>query len=246
MIKNIEEIKNSEHSSELKNEERKKMEFSIYLKYSLRILKKVKVIKFIQLVEILRKKFDISSDLARSIVFTGEYKYMYLISSDWYILDYEYYRQITGDVFYDYVYLKNKSNKLPIPIESIIPEEDKELISALSVVANSMPLSEDFVCTIYPWTLMFAIENLNDDSEEVAKGCLYQIAYFTKTNARTKSMMIKETQKISEENRDFVKRIAIVTSPELCEEIPYCGFSKIIMIKDDKLEIIENREETWE
>lgn len=221
----------------------KTFEIDARIEYISFILSKVKVIKFVQMVEMLRKRYDLTTSEATNLIRLGEFNFNFLWSTDNIIIDYEYYKQVMNDKFYDTVRLNNPEIKLPIPIYTCLNENDKELLKCLTVVANSAPYSDNFCLSNYPWNLMFVVEKI--ENGEQLPSILYQVTTLNENNINAKQMLIASNFNVEEEDRKYLKRVAVIDDESIVNQIRYLGFNFIIKIVEDKMVIVERRIDPW-
>lgn len=249
MNKNILEFKQDVRSKDIIEDEKSREHWKIYVDFVENIVNKMSVVRRIQVSEMLKKNFEeLASDNAMidEIIYDGEYKYLYIISSDEYLINYEYYKEVTGDSFYDGLQM-NAKIKMKEPFEPYIAESEDAItrLKVMSLIANLGRVSANFIRCSFPWEAMFT-HNVEKDNETKG-GFLCQIAYFSKEDIITKGNLIKDAYRVDDRTKKNYKRYAIVESDELASQVPYCGFKVIVKINENyKVEILEKRETPWQ
>ena len=135
-------------------------------------------------------------------------------------------------------------------IESIdglhVSKTDRNIADCMMVVADMMPLSEDYILSPSPWYVSFVAK-----SELDPKGRLFQITTFREGEEEAMGeLLISGYNFTDEEFRKQVRRIAILDDPKKTKAVPKLGFANLCVIDFDKpngLEIVEKRtpEERW-
>ena len=158
----------------------------------------------------------------------------------------DYYRTVTNDKFFDGLLLRDKENVLPYPFYDIIKQFDKDIkekLDTLTIIANFLPCSRNFIFDISPWMASFVVK----EDEKFAKG-LYQIYYVHSETAVADIELLKEYSKDEQEElKDVIKRIVIVDNEEFVKYIPKVGVKFICTVDKNNSKILEKRSgNLWE
>lgn len=136
-------------------------------------------------------------------------------------------------------------------IESInglhISKSDMNIADCMMIVADMMPLSENYILSPSPWYISFVAK-----SESDPQGRLFQITTFRKGEEDAMGELLMTGYNFTDkEFRKQVRRIAILDDENKVKSVPSLGFTSLCVLDDEEpngLRIVEKRkqETSWD
>lgn len=220
-----------------------------YVSYIRFIVNKAHVMRLIQLKQILQKKFNLSEDLCRDLVIHAQKENYILVSADEYVMTQGYYLMNTEDKFFDGLNRRNWTNFIEFPMQEMV-KRDIGTIKCMTVVANMMPVSENFIIPQGPWNITFYVPEeyigYDENTGNEYESNIYELIYIPHKSSTTLCNYLRQFQFDDEETRNIVKRIAILENPDDDVKVPYIGFTNIITEKYGNYKLISHRENPWD
>lgn len=220
-----------------------------YIDFIRKLANKVHVMRLQQLKLILQKKFNLSEDLCRDIIIKAQDENYILISADEYVMTQGYYLMHSEDKFFDGLNRKNRINNIEFPVEEML-KRDIGTIKCMTVVANMMPISENFIIPNGPWNITFYTpDDLVGYDEETGieyDSSIYELIYIPHKSSTTLCNFLRQFQIEDEDVRETVKRIAVLEKEEDDIKVPYIGFTNILVEKYGNYKVVEHRENPWD
>ena len=245
MIEEKNELENLQKANEEKTFQKSKDNTPFYYDFVRKTLNKVHVMRLEQLLKIMQVKYTFPREKCLEIVLDAQKDNYLFVSKDGYVLTRGFYLSLTGDKFSDSTELSNYEHRICFNIGPEL-EKQKGLINCLTVVANMMPISEDFFIPNEPWNVMFITpESFTkpDANGQKFDSCLYQLIYIPHVSIGTYCSMLERFKEEEAEAKKRIKRIAVVEKAEDAPRIPYVGFTNIVTVKEDNFKIIESRKD---
>lgn len=220
------------------------------------ILSKLPILYTEQLVIALKNTFEnmSSEEAMRILKILQKHGYVLLSQSGW-AMTKGVYQTLTSDKFYDGIEM-NSDIRIPekltifgnkkvadehgLPketwtalgtssIEELVPKAYLELLDCFWIVADMMPLSENFFLGKSPWHIIFEKEN-----EETGQVILYEITRIPDKKARIRTEALKNIPHV--DNKDLqanIRRIAILDSDKNIDLVPHIGFTHICVLNSE-------------
>lgn len=134
----------------------------------------------------------------------------------------------------------NVSEIIRVKEKLTLKEEYQSLMNCFDFVIETLPYSSDFfVCDE-----IFPVSYIDREKQK-----LIQICYFPGNNTMEYNMLIDYRSKnLTEEMKQHLSRIAVISDEKTAEAIGQYGFSSIVMFDEDeerRMHIIESRKEKW-
>ena len=207
-----------------------------YQKLVASILKKIPYIRTDILLLCLKNTFsELSLDHAKRILFELQSNGDCLLSEDGWTLTKGIYYQLSSDTFRDNIryfnyYRLPKANDLIVAL-------DTDDVDVMWIVADMMPIDNDFIVCDIPWNIMFE-----------KNGKLVQLIKIPAENEDLRIELLKCSKNIipNESLWPQIKRVALMENKDHAWKIPHLGFSEICVLDASKphgYRVVERRTE---
>ena len=222
-----------------------------YFKYVYNLVSRVHVLEQKQLVQIMRGKFpDYPEDKLLEVVLDTQKNNYILISKDGYVMTEAYYKMITNDKFGDGTIINNYYFRIKVNMKPLL-EKEMPVIKCMSVVADTMPVSQDFFLPVQgPWTVAFVTPEeciKTDDDGEAINAFYYEVIYIPHASSTALCLALEQSCGVKDKHaQKKIKRIAVLEDADDSYKIPQIGFTNIVTVCDNgEIEVIEKRTEPW-
>lgn len=212
----------------------------IYSEFISKILRKIPYIKTKILIRCLVNYYpDVNEKKAKEILYEIQNNGECLMSTDGWTLTKGIYYRISNDTFRDNFHYHNECRL--DNVSDYLRDLDKEDVDVMWLVADLMPISENFIVCDTPWNIMF-----DAPGDEFNEPKLFQLIKVPYDVENERIELLKNSKRLIPEDKviNSIRRIALIENPNNAFKIPWLGFTHVCVLDPKQVKgyrIVEKR-----